>query len=312
MLVACWMAGLTIAFACLHRCSDRVALARRRGGDLGGVSLYERDDDLHARLWRHGPDERRRAVSGRRRGRHRLRLLGRGDRVPARLVSGVLARETIISMLDARGRLAPLGRSAAAVRAAQSHDLEAIRRLLQDLEQWSAEVLESHLSFPVLSYYRSQHDNQSWAGGAHRVARCLRAFDRDGQRDSRITRPSSRLPCPDMRPSTWCWSFMCRRRPRATTAWCRRRIEHLRAELLKQGPSCTTKPRPRQFAELRAMYEPFLLALGGIFFSRSRPSIARPKRSTTGKPAPGCGAPPASASCTQRRRPTITSRRIRP
>src|SRR4030095_15387394 len=27
-----------------------------------------------------------------------------------------------------------------------------------------AELLESHLSFPVLSYYRSQHDNQSWVG----------------------------------------------------------------------------------------------------------------------------------------------------
>ena len=23
-------------------------------------------------------------------------------------------------------------------------------------------MLESHLSFPVLSFYRSQHDNQSW------------------------------------------------------------------------------------------------------------------------------------------------------
>ena len=29
-------------------------------------------------------------------------------------------------------------------------------------ERWCAELLESHLSFPVLSYYRSQHDNQSW------------------------------------------------------------------------------------------------------------------------------------------------------
>src|SRR5262249_61191856 len=27
---------------------------------------------------------------------------------------------------------------------------------------WAAEMLESHLSFPVLRYYRSQHDNQSW------------------------------------------------------------------------------------------------------------------------------------------------------
>src|SRR5450432_2421330 len=29
-------------------------------------------------------------------------------------------------------------------------------------EVWCAELLESHLSFPVLGYYRSQHDNQSW------------------------------------------------------------------------------------------------------------------------------------------------------
>ena len=27
---------------------------------------------------------------------------------------------------------------------------------------WAAELLESHLSFPVLGNYRSQHDNQSW------------------------------------------------------------------------------------------------------------------------------------------------------
>jgi hypothetical protein len=27
---------------------------------------------------------------------------------------------------------------------------------------WSAELMESHLSYPVLAYFRSQHDNQSW------------------------------------------------------------------------------------------------------------------------------------------------------
>ena len=37
-----------------------------------------------------------------------------------------------------------------------------IRALLRDWERWSAELLESHVSFPVLSYFRSQHDNQSW------------------------------------------------------------------------------------------------------------------------------------------------------
>ena len=34
--------------------------------------------------------------------------------------------------------------------------------MLHEWEQWSAELVESHLSYPMLSYYRSQHDNQSW------------------------------------------------------------------------------------------------------------------------------------------------------
>jgi hypothetical protein len=35
-------------------------------------------------------------------------------------------------------------------------------QLLGDWERWSAELLESHLSYPVLVYFRSQHANQSW------------------------------------------------------------------------------------------------------------------------------------------------------
>ncbi len=33
---------------------------------------------------------------------------------------------------------------------------------LRDLEVWSAELLESHLSYPILGMYRSQHRDQSW------------------------------------------------------------------------------------------------------------------------------------------------------
>src|SRR5262249_56174831 len=39
---------------------------------------------------------------------------------------------------------------------------EALHDLLKDWERWSAELMESHLSYPVLAYFRSQHDNQSW------------------------------------------------------------------------------------------------------------------------------------------------------
>ena len=34
--------------------------------------------------------------------------------------------------------------------------------LLAEWERWAAELLESHVSYPILCYYRSQHDNQSW------------------------------------------------------------------------------------------------------------------------------------------------------
>lgn len=34
--------------------------------------------------------------------------------------------------------------------------------VLIERECWSTELLESHFSFPVLSYYRSQHENPSW------------------------------------------------------------------------------------------------------------------------------------------------------
>ncbi|MFI5273379.1 MAG: two pore domain potassium channel family protein, partial [Ktedonobacterales bacterium] len=34
--------------------------------------------------------------------------------------------------------------------------------ILAEWEGWSAELLESHLSYPLLAYYRSQHEDQSW------------------------------------------------------------------------------------------------------------------------------------------------------
>ena len=40
-----------------------------------------------------------------------------------------------------------------------AHDLDV---LLLDFEKWAAEVLESHLSYPILCFYRSQHRDQSW------------------------------------------------------------------------------------------------------------------------------------------------------
>jgi hypothetical protein len=75
-------------------------------------------------------------------------------------------REVGISLLDARAGSPPsaaeLLRRHARADTDGNHHLAALDDFLRNWENWSAELLESHLSYPVLSYFRSQHDNQSW------------------------------------------------------------------------------------------------------------------------------------------------------
>lgn len=70
-------------------------------------------------------------------------------------------REVNISLLDSRAGTPP---SAGELLRRHSYEYgqEALAGLLKDWELWSAELMESHLSYPVLAYFRSQHDNQSW------------------------------------------------------------------------------------------------------------------------------------------------------
>src|SRR5215213_4349217 len=70
-------------------------------------------------------------------------------------------REVSISMLDARAGTPPTAAELLR-RHAEAEHLEGVGELLKDWERWAADLMESHLSYPVLCYYRSQHDNQSW------------------------------------------------------------------------------------------------------------------------------------------------------
>ena len=40
--------------------------------------------------------------------------------------------------------------------------LDDLPRVFADWQAWSAEVLDSHLAYPILAYFRSSHDNDSW------------------------------------------------------------------------------------------------------------------------------------------------------
>ena len=161
LLLAVWMIGLIMGFAMLQW-----ALGSALSG-IGEASGFATD------LYMSGTT---------------FITLGLGDVIPrtglARLVTvieaatgfGLLAvvigyfpvlyqafsrREANITLLDARASSPP---SAVEMlrRYAQDRDVAALNQFLREWELWGAELLESHLSYPALAYFRSQHDNQSW------------------------------------------------------------------------------------------------------------------------------------------------------
>ncbi len=70
-------------------------------------------------------------------------------------------REASVSLLDARAGTPPSGPELL-IRHFRGQQSDEIVVYLREWERWCAELLESHLSYPVLAYYRSQHENQSW------------------------------------------------------------------------------------------------------------------------------------------------------
>ncbi len=77
-------------------------------------------------------------------------------------------REIQISMLDARAGSPPSATELLVRLAGRSEDpgveQKVLDEVLRDWERWAGELLESHISYPVLSFFRSQHSNQSWLG----------------------------------------------------------------------------------------------------------------------------------------------------
>ena len=71
-------------------------------------------------------------------------------------------RELRIAVLDARAGSPP---SAGALLMRQGRNPRTLERELGAWEEWSAQLLQHHVSYPMLSYFRSQHVNQSWLAG---------------------------------------------------------------------------------------------------------------------------------------------------
>jgi hypothetical protein len=70
-------------------------------------------------------------------------------------------REAQLTLLDAWAGSPP---AAAEVlkRLAARNELDALQPFLKDWEYWCSELLESHIAYPSVAFFRSQHQRQSW------------------------------------------------------------------------------------------------------------------------------------------------------
>lgn len=171
-------------------------------------------------------------------------------------------REASISLLDARA-----GSPSSAVELLRRHRAEDtfddLNRLLSEWERWSAELLESHLSYPVLCYFRSQHDNQSWLGALTTVldtcALVMVGVDGAPVWQARMTFAMARHAVVDI-------AQVFRTRPsdvqccdtRLSSAELARLRRILQENGIRMSDDLETEQR---LLELRLMYEPYVAAL---------------------------------------------------
>ncbi|HSB14373.1 MAG TPA: potassium channel family protein [Bryobacteraceae bacterium] len=277
LLLSIWAGGLITGFALLHWAAGSAVLARE--GSYGFLT------DLY--------------LSG-----TTFFTLGIGDVVPRSAVARILVviesgmgfaflalvigylpalnqsfarREVSISLLDARAGSPP---TAAEMLLRHGHErgMEALRQLLHEWERWSAEFLEGHLSYPVLAYFRSQHDNESWLAALTAIldtcALVMAGLEGACERQAELTFAIARHAVVDL-----CLVFRTGPREPKHDRLPPETLAELRATLATSGIKLHEgEAADLKLEELRGMYEPYLYALSTYFQVGIPPWIAVERR----------------------------------
>ncbi len=169
-------------------------------------------------------------------------------------------REVNISLMDTRAGSPPTA-SELLRRNIDNGNADSLRRYLRDLEPWSAELMESHLSYPVLCFFRSQHSNQSWLASLATIldvcAFLVSHADGALGRQARSTFAVSRHAVVDL-------AQALHTPPHASGAdrLSAAELERLRAILAEAGVTASDRLLcEEKFARFRQMYEPYIRAL---------------------------------------------------
>ncbi len=180
-------------------------------------------------------------------------------------------REMLITLLDSKAGSNP---SAGELlkRHGEAGTMEALVVLLKEWEHWSAQQLEAYLSYPILAYYRSQHDDQSWILSLTCIMDACTlislGFENDSEKpwakplyfQAKATFAMARHVIVDL-------AYINRTPPdeKYYDRLSERDWEMLTSELRRVGiplrPGCSEK-----FKERRAMYEPYVVGLARDMF----------------------------------------------
>ena len=210
-------------------------------------------------------------------------------------------REVDISLLDSRAG-SPSTAAEMLFRHRYDHGLEALQQLFHKWELWSAELLESHLSYPVLVFFRSQHDNQSWLGALTTVldACALAMVGVEGAcaRQAELTFAMARHALVDL-------SIVLNISPREPNPerLSATDLAYLREKLAAAGLRLRGgRDADQKLAELRRMYEPYVYSLARYLGITIPPWVSESSRSdnwqtspwepNSGFPRPGRLSPP--------------------
>jgi hypothetical protein len=164
-------------------------------------------------------------------------------------------REIYISQLDARAGSPP---SAGELLARHEvGDADHLTSFLAEWERWSADLMESVLSFPALGYYRSHHDNQSWlASLVVLLDTCtvvLAGHEEGPRRQARLTYAMCRHAAVDL-------AQVMHVKPKSENRLDPAALERLRERISGSGWHLPESSIP-VLTKLRAAYEPYVVGL---------------------------------------------------
>jgi hypothetical protein len=193
------------------------------------------------------------------------------------IYSAFSRREIEISLLDARAGSPPTAAELLS-RFGNCPEQTLLDDILRGWERWAGEILESHLSYPVLSFFRSQHNNQSWLGAITTMldASALVLAGVEGVRidQARLTFAAARHAVVDL-----AQVVNARYRPDDPDRLPAEEMVRLRNGLAARGIKLREGPEAEQkLMDLRKMYEPYAQAIARTLFISLPPWIHSEKR----------------------------------